>query len=106
MTTTEKGVQGWWENNARVLRNVAREVLGETSGKHRTKKEELWWKDEIQLVLKEKKELKKRWEQTRMQAYRVEYQRKKKEAKRAVAVARAEGVSELYEELETVEGQK
>ena len=76
------------------------------SGKPRTEREEWWWKDEIQLVLKEKKELKKRWEQTRLQADRVEYQRKKKEAKRAVAVARAEAASELYEELETVEGQK
>ena len=64
LTTTEEGVQGWWENNARVLRNVAREVLGETSGKPRTEREEWWWKDEIQLVPKEKKELKKRWEQT------------------------------------------
>ena len=50
MTTTEEGVQGWWENNARVLRNLAREVLGETSGKPRTKREEWWWKDEIQLT--------------------------------------------------------
>ena len=74
--------------------------------KTRTEREEWWWKDEIQLVLKEKKELKKRWEQTRLQAGRVEYQRKKKEAKRAVAMARAEAASELYEELETVEGQK
>ena len=57
-------------------------------------------------MLKEKKKLKKRWEQTRLQAARVEYQGKKKEAKRAVAVARAEPASELYEELETVEGQK
>ena len=81
-------------------------MLGETSGKPRTEREEWWWKDEIQLVLKEKKELKKRWEQTRLQADRVEYQRKKKEAKRAVAVARAEAARELYEKLETVEGQK
>ena len=36
LTTTEKRVQGWWENNASVLRNVAREVLGETSGIPRT----------------------------------------------------------------------
>ena len=96
-------MQGWWENNARVQRNVAREVLGETSGKPRTEREEWWWKDEIQLVPKEKKELKKRWEQTRLQADRVEYHRKKKEAKRAMAVARAEASSELYGELETVE---
>ena len=47
LTTTEEGVQGWWENNARVLRNVAREVLGETSGKPRTEREEWWWKYEI-----------------------------------------------------------
>ena len=56
-------------------------------------------------MLKEKKEFKKRWEQTRLQADRVEYQRKKKEAKTTVAVARTEAASELYEELETVEGQ-
>ena len=57
-------------------------------------------------MLKEKKELKKQWEQTRLQADRVEYRRKKKEAKRAVAVARAKAASELYEKLETVERQK
>ena len=101
-----KVLNGRWESNARVLRNVAREVLGETSGKPRTEREVWMWKDEIQLVLKEKKELKKRWEQTRLQVDRIEYQRKKKEAKRAVAVTRAEAASELYEELETVEGQK
>ena len=81
-------------------------MLGETSGKPRTEREEWRWKDEIQLVLKEKKEFKKRWEQTRLQVDRIEYQRKKKEAKRAVEVTRAEAASELYEELETVEGQK
>ena len=54
----------------------------------------------------EKKEFKKQWEQTRLQADKVDYKGKKKEVKRAVAVARAEAASELYEELETVEGQK
>ena len=81
-------------------------MLGETSGNPRTEREEWWWKDEVQLVLKGKKELKKRWEQTKLQADRVQYQRKKTEAKRAVVVARAEASSELYEELEAVEGLK
>ena len=103
ITTTEERVHDWWENNASVLRNVARDVLGETTGKPRTERKEWWWKDEIQLVLKEKKELKKQWEQTRLQADKVEYKRKKKEAKRAVAVARAEAASGLYEELEMVQ---
>ena len=57
-------------------------------------------------MLKKQKELKKQWEQTRLQADKVEYKRKKKEAKRAQAVAKAKAASELYEELETVEGQK
>ena len=73
-----------------ILRNVETEVQGGTSGKPRTEREEWWWKDEVQLVLKKKKELKKQWEQTRRQADKVEYKRKKKEAKRTVAVARAE----------------
>ena len=57
LTTKEKREHYRWENNSSVLRNVAREVLGETSGKPRTEKEEWWWwwKYEIQLVLKEKK---------------------------------------------------
>ena len=106
LTTTEERVQDWWQNNASVLRNVAREVLGETSGKPRTESEEWWWKDEIPFVLKEKKKIKKQWEQTGLQADKVEYTRKKKDAKRAVAVGSAEATSGLYEELETVEGQK
>ena len=81
-------------------------MLGETSGKPRTEREEWWWKDEVQLVLKKKKELKKQWEQTILQADKVEYRRKKKEAKRTVAVARAEVARELCEELKTVEEQK
>ena len=85
---------------------MARKVLGETSGKPRTEREEWWWKDEVQLVLKKKKELKKQWEQSRLQADKFEYKRKKKEARRAVAVARAEATSELYEALEMVKGQK
>ena len=71
--TTEERVQDWWENNTSLLRNVAREVLEETSGKPRTEREEWWWKDEVQQVLKKKKELKKQWEQTRLQADKVEY---------------------------------
>ena len=106
LTTTEERVQDWWENSVSVLRNVAREVLGKTSGKPRTEREECWWKNNKQLVLKEKKEFKKQREQTRLLAEKVEYKRKKKEAKRAVVVARAEAASGLYEELETVEGQK
>ena len=36
---------------------------------------------------------------------KVEYKSKKKDSKKAVAVARVEAASRLFEELETVEGQ-
>ena len=57
------------------------------------------------LVLKPK-ETRKQWEQSRSRKDKVEYRPAKKTACKAVAVAKAEACRELYEELETPEGEK
>ena len=54
---------GDWEAVAEVLRNTARDVLGETSGKGgRADRDTWWWKKEVQDSVKAKKEAKKLWD--------------------------------------------
>ena len=54
--------------------------------------------------MKEKKIAFKRWRKSGLEADRKEYNTKKKEAKRIVAVAKKEGTAILYEELDTRRG--
>ena len=50
---------GDWEAVAEALRNTARDVLGETSGKGgRADRDTWWWKKEVQDSVKAKKEAK------------------------------------------------
>ncbi|XP_068214336.1 uncharacterized protein [Palaemon carinicauda] len=56
--------QEWWTRNAAVLRRCRKELLGETSGIIWEEKESWWWSEEIEKVLKYKKEAKKRWEES------------------------------------------
>ncbi len=102
-----EGVQEWWRVNSEVIRKAAEEVLGLTSGKGPPPdKETWWWNREVQEVVKEKKEAKKKWETSGRDEDRVNFKRAKKEAKREVARAKAQAMNEVYEELETPEGEK
>ena len=56
-------------------------------------------------MLKKKKEAKKRWAETQLEEDRVIYRERNKEAKKAVAQAKAKAYENLYTELETKEGQ-
>ena len=57
------------------------------------------------IVCKGRKAAKKQWERTQHDEDREEYRERNKEAKRAVAQARAEACQEMYEGLESREGQ-
>lgn len=54
---TEK-VQVWWEVNSKMIKKVAEEVLGRTSGKTIPTDKETW-NEEVQNTIKEKKKTKK-----------------------------------------------
>ena len=100
-------VQDWWRVNSQEIRKAGEEILGVTSGKGPPPdKETWWWNDEVQEVVKRKKEAKKRWETSGSEEDRARFKTANKEAKRAVAQAKAKARDDVYDELGTPEGQK
>ena len=80
----------------KIMIKTAEEVRQKITGRKKDKKETRWWKDEIQYTLKDKKKAYRRLKDgTGDQA---EYKRRTKEAKRAVAKAKAEAWKEWYAE--------
>ena len=97
-------VQQWWVHNASVIRRHGKDLLGETSGIVWEEKESWWWDEDIEKVVKRKKEAKKRWEESQLEEDRDRLREKNKEAKRVVAQAKARAYDVIYNELETQEG--
>ncbi|XP_047004490.1 uncharacterized protein LOC124622744 [Schistocerca americana] len=61
-------------------------------------KETWWWNEEVQKFVKEKKDAKRKWDMSGSAEDGQAYKSAKKEAKRAVAKAKAESVREAYEQ--------
>ena len=95
-------VQQWWVHNASVIRRHGKELLGETSGIMWEEKESWWWDEDIEKVVKGKKEAKKRWEESQLHEDRNRLRKTK--VKRVVAQAKARAYDEIYDELEAKEG--
>ncbi|XP_049958277.1 uncharacterized protein LOC126474842 [Schistocerca serialis cubense] len=96
-----ESVQEWWKINSAVIRKTGEEVFGLTSGRGVPKdKEAWWWNEEVLKVVKEKKDAKRKWDVSRSAEDGQAYKSAKKEAKRAVAKAKAESVREAYEQLQ------
>ena len=57
-------------------------------------------------VLKQKKLAFKKWQKSKLEGDKDEYKLKRREAKMIVAIARKQSTEELYDELETKEGEK
>ena len=91
-------------HNASVIRRHGKELLGETSGIVWEEKESWWWDEDIEKVVKGKKEAKKRWEESQLDEDRSRLREKNKEVKRVVAQAKARAYDVIYDELETKEG--
>lgn len=99
-------VNGWWNRVSETILRVGKEVLGESSGKIWENKETWWFNEEVQQKIQAKKMAKKRWETTRLDIDKEYYKLCSKEAKRTVAIAKSDGYDNLYEELDTEEGQR
>ena len=98
-------VNEWWNRVNEVFLKTGKELLGETSGKIWENKETWWFNADVQEKSRLKKVAKKRYEETKEDTDKEEYKQRCKEAKVAVAIARAEAYDNLYEELDTKEGQ-
>ena len=98
-------VDEWWNRTAEMMLRNGKEILGESSGKIFENKETWWFNQEVQTATKQKKEAKKRWEETQLEENRIAYKEKNKIAKRTVAIARNNAYDQLYQDLDTKEGQ-
>ena len=102
-----ESVQEWWEETSTTILRVGQEVLGMTTGRRPPgDKETWWWNDKVQEVIKAKKVAKKIWDASRRQEDKDRYRQANKAAKKAVATTKALAMNELYEELETTEGER
>ena len=103
----ENNVDDWWNINSQMILKIGEAVLGKTSGKGLpADKESWWWNEEIQGVIKKKTEARKNYERQRSEESKQAYKEAKKIAKREVARSKAVSRNELYENLETPEGQR
>ena len=100
-------VQEMWGTVAGAVRACCRDVLGVSrKGETRISKDTWWWEESVQGAVRAKKEAFKQWKGTRTSDMWNVYKKKKKEAKCAVAKAKANKYEELYERLGTREGEK
>lgn len=98
-------INAWWSRTKNALLETGKEVLGESSGKIWENKETWWFNEEVQEATKLKKQAKKKWEGSQLEADRLAYKERNKEVKRVVAITKGKAYDQLYEDLETKEGQ-
>lgn len=95
-----------WVASATIIRESGKKVLGVASGQMKEDKETWWWNEEVQGSIKRKTLAKRKWYRQRDLESRREYKQMRQEAKREVAKAREEAGEDLYERLNTREGEK
>lgn len=102
----EGDANNMWEKMATCVRKVAAEVLGVSKGSGRDPKDTWWWNEDVQKAIKEKKECYKCLYQDRCADNIEKYKVAKKAAKRAVGEAKGRAYEDLYQRLNTKEGEK
>ncbi|KAK3555793.1 hypothetical protein QTP86_028917 [Hemibagrus guttatus] len=95
-----------WETTAEVIRETGRKVLGVSSGRRKEDKETWWWNEEVQDNIQRKRLAKKKWDIDRTEENRHEYKELQCRVKREVSKAKQKAYDELYNRLDTREGEK
>ena len=95
-----------WKELSMLVRQVAKEVLGESKGYIRRKKETRWWNNNVQEKIKFMKQCFKDLNIYDSEENWVKYRLAKKEEKKAVSVARSTSFEEFYKELGTKDGEQ
>ncbi|XP_067137277.1 uncharacterized protein [Centruroides vittatus] len=100
-------VQTCWLLNSNCILKVGEEVLEKTSGKRLPEGKELWWWNaEVQAIVKQKKEAKKRWDLMGRPEDKETYHFANKMTKKAVAIAKAKALEEAYKVFERKGGKR
>jgi hypothetical protein len=87
------------------IRNVSIEAFGVTRGNKCEPKDTLWWKDDVQKTISEKKECYKRLYHNRSDENIHKYKETRRNIKKSVSEARGQAYAELYQKLDTKEGE-
>ncbi|EYB88495.1 hypothetical protein Y032_0246g43 [Ancylostoma ceylanicum] len=99
-------IDSTWDAAASTILKYARDTLGEIKGGKRGYRAACFWDEELQRVVKAKKDAYKAWPKTMSPQALAEYKQKKKEAKREVARAKSAAMDELYEKLDSSQADK
>ena len=99
-------VEQAWHRLKTAVVEAATETCGRSKGGKREERETWWWNADVRAALKEKKEKFKIWQRTPDARTRMEYTRARNQAKRVIGRAKFEAWTELYEELDTSEGEE
>ena len=103
----ENDADDWWNVNSRMILTVGEHVQGKTSGKGPPgDKESWWWNEDTQKAIKKKAEARKNHERQRSDESKQAFKEANKIAKREVGRSKAIFRNELYDNLETPEGQR
>ncbi|XP_071680971.1 uncharacterized protein [Lolium perenne] len=95
-----------WTSMATCLWKVVVEEFGVTKGSRREAKDTWWWNDEVQKVIREKKDCFRCLYLDRSAANMEKYKVAKKAAKRTVSEARGRAYEDLYQRLNMKEGER
>ena len=95
-----------WNQLEALLLDTAKSVLGQTTGKGAyNEKEALWWNEEVQKAVKEKRLKFKQYQQSRCDEDKEDFKEANKRAKREIAKAKERGYKDLYDKLDSIEEQ-
>ena len=95
-----------WKKTTTVIKEIAKAVLGVSSGRRKVDKDTWWWNPEVQICIQRKKQAKQEWDRAQDERSKVAYRIACRTAKKAVARAKAEAYNSLYEHLDTKGGRK
>ncbi|EYB93876.1 hypothetical protein Y032_0178g688 [Ancylostoma ceylanicum] len=99
-------IDSTWDAAASTILKCARDTLGETKGGKRGDRAAWFWDEDLQRVVKAKKDACRAWQKTMSHEALAEYKQKKKEAKREVARAKSAAMDKLYEKLDSSQAEK
>ena len=87
--------------------DTAKSVLGQTTGTGAyNEKEAWWWNEEVQNAIKEKRLKFNKYQESRCDEDKEVFREANKRAKREVAKAKNSAYKDLYDKLDSIEGQK
>ena len=90
---------------ANIEMDTSRKVLGVSSKQRKEDKETWWWDEEVLESIRNKRLANNRWDIQRDEESKQEYKEMRREAKKEVAKANSKAYDELYEGVDTKEGE-